>query len=86
MPVVSRFFGIIITIHHNEHAPPHFHATYGDQGASIAIRDFRLIAGHLHPRALAFVVEWAALHQGELLVNWELAVSGRLPLPIAPLD
>ena len=86
MPVISRFFGVIITIHNNEHAPPHFHATYGDQQAAIAIRDFSVLRGRLHPRALAFVVEWAALHQAELLVNWERAMAGESPLPIAPLD
>jgi hypothetical protein len=29
MPIISRFFGIIIRMFFNEHAPPHFHAEYG---------------------------------------------------------
>jgi len=30
MPEISRFLGIIIFMNFNEHAPPHFHAKYGD--------------------------------------------------------
>ena len=31
MPEISRFFGIIITMNDNDHAPPHFHARYGER-------------------------------------------------------
>ncbi|MDO8476517.1 MAG: DUF4160 domain-containing protein [Candidatus Rokubacteria bacterium] len=31
MPEISRFFGIIIAMFYNDHAPPHFHARYGEQ-------------------------------------------------------
>ena len=37
MPEISRFFGIIITMNYNDHAPPHFHARYGDEKAIVAI-------------------------------------------------
>jgi len=30
MPVVSRFLGIAIAIYYRDHAPPHFHAIYGE--------------------------------------------------------
>lgn len=30
MPVVSRFFGIVISLNYRDHNPPHFHASYGD--------------------------------------------------------
>ncbi len=29
MPEISRFFGIIISMHHKDHPPPHFHTRYG---------------------------------------------------------
>ena len=85
MPVISRFFGIVIRIHFREHAPPHFHAEYGDQAASIAIHDFAVLEGRLHPRVLGLVMEWAALHKAELLVDWQRALAGLQPNPIAPL-
>ena len=28
MPIVSMFFGIVIRMYYDEHAPPHFHAEY----------------------------------------------------------
>jgi hypothetical protein len=28
MPEISRFYGIVIRMYHNDHAPPHFHAYY----------------------------------------------------------
>lgn len=32
MPEISRFYGIVIKIVHNDHHPPHFHAEYaGDK-------------------------------------------------------
>jgi hypothetical protein len=33
MPELSRFFGIIIAMKYNDHAPPHFHANYGSDEA-----------------------------------------------------
>ena len=34
MPIVSRFFGIVIALYWNDHAPPHFHAKYGGNEAT----------------------------------------------------
>jgi len=30
MPEISRFLGIVIRMFYRDHAPPHFHAYYGD--------------------------------------------------------
>ena len=38
MPTISQFFGIIIQMFWNEHAPPHFHAQYGEHEAIINIK------------------------------------------------
>ena len=38
MPEISRFFGIIIRIFCGDHDPPHFHASYGEHEALIAIQ------------------------------------------------
>lgn len=35
MPEISRFFGIVIRMFYNDHAPPHFHAEYGEHEALI---------------------------------------------------
>ena len=37
MPIISRFFGIVIYMSWREHAPPHFHAKYQDDEIVIDI-------------------------------------------------
>ena len=41
MPVLSRFYGIVIRMYfqQSEHNPPHFHAIYGEHMAAICIND-----------------------------------------------
>jgi hypothetical protein len=86
VPELSRFFGIVIAMHYNDHVPPHFHARYGSERATICIRDMTVLEGSLPPRVLGLVVEWAAQHGDELLADWVRAVR-RLPMvPIAPLE
>jgi hypothetical protein len=83
VPEVSRFFGIIVLLNYNDHAPPHFHVRYGEQKALMAIESLTLLAGHLSPRVLGMVVEWATQHQVELMENWNLA---RQQAPLHSID
>ncbi len=85
MPVISRFYGIIIKMFYDDHNPPHFHAEYAEYKATIKITDFTLTRGTLPPRALGLVMEWAALHQDELLKDWTLAANNTTLLAIEPL-
>lgn len=86
MPRISAFYGITIWMYWNEgvHARPHFHARYADQAASVDLSG-AVIAGSLPRRALALVAEWAALHEDELLANWERARRDDQLRPIEPL-
>ena len=86
MPEVSRFFGIVIRIFFNDHDPSHFHAIYGEYEALIEIESLAIYRGELPRRALAMVLEWAAIHREDLRKDWELARSGRPLEPIAPLE
>jgi hypothetical protein len=83
MPEISRFFGMVIAMYYNDHAPPHFHVRYGEQRAVIRIDPLELLEGQLSRKAHALVLEWASLHQGELMANWDLA---RQQAPLAPID
>ncbi len=85
MPVISSFYGITIYFFFEEHNPPHFHAKYNEFEALISIQNFGLIKGYLPGKALGLVVEWAILHQNELLTDWDLAVQNKLPNKIEPL-
>jgi hypothetical protein len=86
MPRVSEFFGIVIYFYFNDHAPPHFHARYGEDEALIDIRSLALIAGHLPPRARAMVTEWATIHADELQAAWNACQRGDSPGRIDPLQ
>lgn len=69
MPEISRFLGIIITMYYNDHPPPHFHVRYNQQKAIIDIQNLSILVGKLTPRVFGLVIEWAAIHQAELLAN-----------------
>ena len=86
MPEISRFFGIIIAMNYNDHAPPHFHVRYGDQKAIIDIHTLTLLEGRLSPRVSGLVMEWAALHRGGLLEDWRLARQNAPLKRIEPLE
>jgi hypothetical protein len=73
MPEISRFYGIIIKMHFDDHTPPHFHAQYGEHEALLNINTLGIIAGSLPPKALGLVTEWAAIYKDNLLVVWEKA-------------
>ena len=57
---------------YKDHGPPHFHAVYGENAVTIAIRE-GVVTGKFPKRALGLVLEWRRLHEDELLENWELA-------------
>lgn len=86
MPIISRFFGIVIRMFFNEHAPPHFHAEYGEHRAVINIQTLVVLEGRLPPRATQLVMDWAELHQAELLRDWDLCQHHQHPAEIPPLE
>ncbi len=86
MPEISRFYGIVIRMYHNDHNPPHFHAIYGDEQAQIGIHSLAILDGRLAPRALGLVIEWASLHREELIEDWEFARNQEPLRRIAPLS
>ena len=85
MPIVSRFLGIVISMFWNDHAPPHFHAKYGDYEITVTIHS-GIVEGKFPQRALRHVLEWYGLHKEELLKDWELCRQSQLPNPIDPLE
>ena len=80
MPTISRFYGIIIRMFFDEHAQ------YGELKASIDVRTLEVIDGKLPRRALELVLNWAELHQAELLEDWDLCQRHQQPKKIQPLQ
>ena len=69
----------------NEHNPPHFHAQYQGKEALINIKTLNVVEGDLPRRGLSLVLDWAELHQDELIRNWHLCESKNHPNKIQPL-
>jgi hypothetical protein len=86
MPVIARFYGILIRMFFDDHAPPHFHAVYDEHELLVGISPIRIISGHAPARVRSMVLEWAALHQDDLIADWAHCQRGEAPLPIEPLE
>ena len=86
MPEICRFLGIVIKMYFDDHNPPHFHAEYGGDLALIDIRNLSVFSGKLSPRVTGLVIEWATIHQQELIDDWERAREQKDLNRIAPLE
>jgi len=86
MPEISRFYGIRIKMYYGDHAPPHFHAEYGNEMAIVDIETLTITDGQLPRRAAGLVVEWGNQHRDELAALWDLAAALQPLHRIAPLD
>jgi hypothetical protein len=67
MPVIARFYGIVIRMYSREHGVAHFHAIYGNFSGVFAIDTLDMIEGSLPRRAQKMVREWATRNQSALL-------------------
>ena len=70
----------------DDHAPPHFHAFYGEYEALVGIDSLDVLHGHLPARAESLVTEWASLRQAELKAAWDSAKRLEQPGRIEPLE
>jgi len=77
--------GMVISIYFDDHNPPHFHVEYNDNEALISIKDLSVIKGNLPARVMGLAIEWARLHQTELLENWNMVKDSGKYYKIAPL-
>ena len=81
MPVLSRFYGIIIRMYflQSEHNPPHIHAIYNDDVAAIDFMTGKVLEGHLPGKALTMVQEWIEFNREALKTIWETQEFKQLP-------
>lgn len=70
---------------YRDHAPPHFHAFYGDFEIEVSIAD-GVVTGKFPKRALRHVLEWYDLHKEDLLEDWKLAARRKPLKKIPPLE
>lgn len=85
MPIISKFFGIIIRLFYDEHNPPHLHAEYQRKKAVFDFQGNVVKGGLSSKTATRLVREWIDLHSAELEEDWKLAKAGKTIKEIAPL-
>jgi hypothetical protein len=89
MPTISRFYGILIRMFFfdtDKHKTPHVHAEVQGRVAVYSIPDGEVLSGTLTNKKHKMVVAWIAIHEDELMADWQLAVQGKKPHPIRGLD
>jgi len=86
MPIISKFFGIVVRMFYDEHNPPHIHVEYQNKKA---VFDFsgNIVRGDLESRtAIKLIREWVDAHVLDLQEDWKLAKSGKEIKAITPLS
>ena len=81
MPVLSRFYGIVIRMYflQSEHNPPHIHAIYNEDVAAIDFMTGEVLEGALPAKALALVREWLSINRDDLQEIWTTQEFRKIP-------
>ena len=79
MPIISRFYGILIKMYFREHGVPHFHALYGEYNGVFELEKLEMIEGDLPGRAQKLIKEWADKYRDDLLEMWKTQSFKKLP-------
>ena len=89
MPIISQFYGIIITMYTNEenikHHKSHIHVKYNKYKA---IYDFNcnMLAGKIPYKQKKLVEAWILIHKDELIKLWDILQEGKGFFKIDPLE
>ncbi|GAB6887184.1 DUF4160 domain-containing protein [Desulfothermus okinawensis JCM 13304] len=79
MPIIARFYGIIIKMYFKDHGIPHFHALYGEYNGVFSIETLEMIEGDLPNRAQSMIKEWGMMYKDELMELWKTQKFKKLP-------
>jgi hypothetical protein len=85
MPVIAKFYGIVIRMLFLRSMEARFHAFYGDNELVVGLTPLRIIQGEAPGQIVALVLAWAAKHQAELLGAWQTIGAARRPATISPV-
>lgn len=88
MPVISMFYGIIVSLYYfdnNQHNAPHIHVKYKDEEVVINIITSEIIKGSIVGNKLKLVMAWIEIHRDELIADWSLAIRWEELFKIDPL-
>jgi hypothetical protein len=88
MPAISSFYGIIVYMYfmdNRQHKLPHVHVKYQEHEVVVSIPDGDVMEGNIPSPKMKLLQAWLEIHKDELMVEWQLAVSGEHPNKIEPL-
>ena len=88
MPTISMFYGVLVSMYAldtDRHHSPHIHIRYNEFKAVLRIPDGEILDGSLPNKQMKLVQAWIAIHQEDLMADWELASEGQAPFKIEPL-
>ncbi len=85
MPVLAKFYGIVIRMAHSRALGAHFLATYGETELVVGLNPLRVIQSNAPQRVHHLVLEWARAHYIDLLDAWQRCAASLPASPIAPL-
>ncbi|HYA42485.1 MAG TPA: DUF4160 domain-containing protein [Syntrophobacteraceae bacterium] len=79
MPIIARFYGILIKMYFKEHGKPHFHALYGEFNGVFDLETLEMIEGDLPQRAVQMTMEWGTIYRKDLSEMWRNQTYKQLP-------
>ena len=79
MPIIARFYGILIKMYFKEHGVPHFHAIYGEYNGVFNLKTLAMIEGDMPARAMKMVKDWAKKYNSDLMEMWKTQKYRQLP-------
>ena len=88
MPVISTFYGIIISMYfmdNKQHKKPHIHVRYTDDECVFEIPTGKVLSGKIPNNKAKLVQAWIEIHKEELMADWFLAANVQHPAKIDPL-
>jgi len=86
LPIISKFYGIIIRMFFHPTLNARFHALYGQWELVVSLSPLKVLDGTAPERVSEMVLEWAADHHQELMTNWERCKKGMVLKRIPPLS
>ena len=86
MPVISKFYGIIVRLMRLPDRRAAIYANYGEHEVVMDASTLKVISGNAPARVVDMVCEWARQHQGELMAALDRATRLGSPVSIAPLQ
>ena len=85
MPVLSKFYGIVVGMLYAPRHSAHIRACYEGHELIVGLQPVRVIRGDAPARARSMVLEWASRYRGEILIDWRRCATAQAPLAIPPL-